>query len=66
MKVSILFESTIEEDGHDLEVILHKEEVIDLYELSDFISNALRAAGFTYVDSVGWRDTQGVEKWSRF
>lgn len=66
MRVSILFESTIEDDGHDLDVILDKKGVLDLYEMTDFLSDALRAAGFTYVDSVGWKDNKGNETWSKF
>ena len=66
MRVTVRFESTIEEDGHDLDVTLEKRGVIDLYEMSDLFSDALRAAGFTYVDSVGWKDSKGNENWSRF
>jgi len=66
MKVSIMFESTIEDDGHDQTVVLEKPVVIDLYEMTDFFSDSLRAAGFTYVDSVGWKDDKGNETWSKF
>jgi len=51
-------EITFTEDGGDsVKVVRH--EVEDLYALSLFFADAARAAGYTYVESVGFEKDDG-------
>jgi len=51
-------EITFTEDGGDsVKVVRH--EVEDLYALSLFFADAARAAGYTYVESVGFEMDDG-------
>jgi len=49
---------TFTEDGGD-SVKLVRHEVEDLYALSLFFADAARAAGYTYVESVGFEKDDG-------
>jgi hypothetical protein len=49
---------TFTEDGGD-SVKLVRHEVEDLYALSLFFADAARAAGYTYVESVGFEMDDG-------
>lgn len=51
---------------HEQTVVLKRTNSNDLYDALDFIGQALRAAGFSYVDRVGVATERGEEKWSRF
>ena len=41
-------------------------EEIDLQELLYFLSEAARASGFSYVESIGCKTINGDEQWSDF
>jgi hypothetical protein len=46
-----------EDDGDSVKLVRH--EVEDLYALSLFFADAARAAGYTYVESVGFEKDDG-------
>lgn len=52
--ISITF---TEDDGDSVKLVRH--EVEDLYALSLFFADAARAAGYTYVESVGFEKDDG-------
>lgn len=52
--ISITF---TEDDGDSVKLVRH--EVDDLYALSLFFADAARAAGYTYVESVGFEKDDG-------
>ena len=66
MKVSIVFESTLNEDGYDETLLLQREGVEDFYDMMEFYRQASRAVGFDYVDRIGYADSKGVVKWGKF
>tara|TARA_R110000782_G_scaffold110133_2_gene199259 strand:- start:568 stop:768 length:201 start_codon:yes stop_codon:yes gene_type:complete len=59
MKVTITFTSTNEDDGFYGSTTVVREDVDDLHALSAAYGDATRAAGFTYVDNVGFEKDDG-------
>lgn len=66
MKVFIAFETDINEDGVDQTVTLERDGVEFVTDLLDFYTDAAKAAGFTYVDRVGYATDKGEQTWGRF
>lgn len=65
MKITILEESTQEEDGV-AEVIAIQREVGNVHDLLDLFSSAAKAFGYTYVDRIGYATEKGAQTWSKF
>ena len=59
MKVSILFEECKEDVGYDGQVILTRDDIEDLTQLANFLSDAVRGAGFSYVNTVAFEKDDG-------
>ena len=57
--VSIVFNHNMEEDGIDGSVTLVRHGVEDLHALSRFCADAARAAGYNYVQDVGFEKDDG-------
>lgn len=57
--VSIVFDCNMEEDGIDGSVTLVRHGVEDLHALSRFCADAARAAGYNYVQDVGFEKDDG-------
>lgn len=66
MRVSIDFYMDKDEDGVDGSVNLTRDSVDDLYNLLSLLSDATRAAGYTYVNSLGAEKDDGTVVWSDF
>lgn len=66
MRVSIDFYMDKEDDGIGGSVRLDRDDVHDLYSLLALFSDATRAAGFSYVASIGAETDDGEMKWSDF
>lgn len=43
--------------------IITRDNVDDLTDMMDFLGDALRGLGFTYVENVGWEDSKGNVNW---
>ena len=67
MKITFIAEFS-EEDGDGFEGVMTytRDEVENLTEVSQFLSDALRGAGFSYVEDVGFRYEDGEEIWGGF
>lgn len=67
MKITFIAEFS-EEDGDGFEGVMTytRDEVENLTEVSQFLSDAIRGAGFSYVEDVGFRYESGVEVWGGF
>lgn len=59
MKVTILFEETIDEVGYNGQVLHVQDNIEDLRQLSDFLAAAVRGAGFSYVQGVAFEQDDG-------
>lgn len=66
MKVTVIFEQSMEEDGTDTNTIMSNSTIEDMYGLLQLYGDAARAAGFTYVDRVGFCTDKGAETWGEF
>lgn len=66
MRVSIDFYMDKEDDGFGGSVRLDRDDVHDIYELLALYSDATRAAGFSYITSIGGETDEGEVKWSDF
>ena len=64
MKITFIAEFS-EEDGDGFEGVMTytRDEVENLTEVSQFLSDAIRCAGFSYVEDVGFRYEDGEEIW---
>jgi len=60
MKVHITFEFEDEVDGVGGDLSYSREGIDDLYSLAHFFAFATRAAGFTYVENVGFEKEDGT------
>lgn len=60
MKVHITFEFEDEVDGVGGDLSYSREGIDDLYGLAHFFAFATRAAGFTYVENVGFEKEDGT------
>ena len=61
MRVTIVFESDINEDGVDSVVAYSQSGVEDLSSLAWVMAEATRAGGFTYVATVKYTTDNGNE-----
>ena len=59
MKVSILFQECKEDVGYDGEVLHTRADIEDLTQLANFLSDAVRGAGFSYVNTVAFEKDDG-------
>lgn len=59
MKVSILFEECKYDVGYDGQVLHVREDVEDLVQLANFLGDAVRGAGFSYVSNVAFEQDNG-------
>lgn len=61
MKVTVTFQSNLEDDGVDCQTVYSQSNVEDLNQLSWVFAEAARAGGYTYVDSVSFLTDYGKE-----
>ena len=54
MKVSILFEECKEDAGFDGMVFHIRDDIQDLTQLANFLGDAVRGAGYSYVSTVAF------------
>jgi hypothetical protein len=66
MKVTVSFESTMNEDGVDTTTTYEHYDVTDLQDLAWVFAVAARAGGFTYIEAVGFQKENGGEVWGAF
>jgi len=66
MKVLIHFETDLEADFIEQTITLERNNIELVTELLDFYADAAKAAGFTYVDRVGYATEKGSQTWSKF
>jgi hypothetical protein len=66
MKISITFTHTQEEDGFDGQTGAVRDNVIDLYEAAQVLTDAFRGAGFSYVVNVGFEKDDGEVVFGQF
>jgi len=66
MKVLIHFETDLETDGVEQSITLERSNIDLVTDLLDFYADAAKAAGFTYVDRMGYATDKGSETWSKF
>ena len=59
MKVTITFDCELENDGYDGYSQASRSGVEDLVTLSQFITDAVKGAGFDYVVDVGFEKSDG-------
>lgn len=59
MRVDISFYFGEKEDGVDGYVTHSRQDVEDLYELAQFLTDAVRGAGFSYVVNTGFEKDNG-------
>jgi len=59
MDIQITFSFEKEVDGVDGYIRHNRENVEDLYELSQFLTDAVRGAGFSYVVNTGFEKDNG-------
>jgi len=64
MKVTITFESDMNEDGIDQTVTVERDNMVDLNDMAYLFADAIRAGGFTYVERVGIDKGQDEVIWS--
>lgn len=60
MKINITFEFEDEVDGVGGDLSYSREGIDDLYSLAHFFAFATRAAGFSYVENVGFEKEGGT------
>ena len=66
MKISIVFTHNKEEDGFNGETGAVREGVSDLYEASQFLTDAFRGSGFSYVENIGFELEDGKVLFGKF
>jgi hypothetical protein len=66
MKVTILFEECAEDVGYDGQVLHVREDIQDLMQLADFLGDAVRGAGFSYVNGVAFERDDGEMVWGTY
>ena len=59
MRVCITFSFDKETDGVDGYATHEREDVEDLYELAQFLTDTVRGAGFSYVVNTGFEKDNG-------
>lgn len=59
MKVSILFEEVAEDVGYNGTVAFERDNIDDLTQLANLLSDAVRGAGFSYVNTVAFEKDDG-------
>jgi hypothetical protein len=59
MRVSIDFQYDKEDDGYDGSSSASRDGVLDLYTMAQFLADAMRGAGFSYVVDVGFEKGDG-------
>lgn len=59
MKVTILFEETADEVGFNGQVLHTRDNIEDLSQMSDFLADAIRGVGFSYVKGVAFEKDDG-------
>ena len=59
MNIQITFSFEKEVDGVEGYVTHSREDVEDLYELAQFLTDAVRGAGFSYVVNTGFEKDNG-------
>lgn len=59
MRVSIDFQFDKEDDGYDGSSSASRDGVVDLYTMAQFLTDAMKGAGFTYVVDVGFEKDDG-------
>lgn len=62
-KVTVTFENTIAEDGVDTTTVYQQGNIEDLSQLAWVFSEAARAGGYTYVESVCFEKDDGKLVW---
>ena len=66
MRVTIYFDSNMEEDGTDGSTRIVREHVETLEDLMYLYYSATVSAGYTYVEAVGAHKDDGRVVWSGF
>jgi hypothetical protein len=67
MKITVFAEFSKEQgDGFDGTMTYTRDDLENLTELAQFLSDAIRGAGFSYVEDVGFRYEDGEEIWGGF
>jgi hypothetical protein len=66
MKVSIHAEFEKDFDGFDGKLIYTRDGIEDLTDVSQFLTSAVQAMGFTYVQDVGLDKGDGCVVWGGF
>ncbi|TAN82324.1 MAG: hypothetical protein EYR95_18725 [Phormidium sp. SL48-SHIP] len=64
MKVTITFETDMNEDGLDQTVTVERNNMVDLNDMAYLFVDSIRAGGFTYVERVGIDKGQDEVIWS--
>ena len=59
MRVSIDFQYDKEDDGYDGSSSASRDGVLDLYTMAQFLADAMKGAGFSYVVDVGFEKDDG-------
>lgn len=59
MDIQITFSFEKEVDGVEGYVTHNRQGVVDLYELAQFLTDAVRGAGFSYVVNTGFEKDNG-------
>lgn len=66
MKVTIIFEDDDQDDGFSGSTSIVRKNLETDFDLLYVFGEAARAAGFSYVDRVGYSTNRGVIKWGHF
>ena len=66
MRVSIHAEFEKDFDGFDGELTYTWDNIEDLTDMSQYLTNALQALGYTYVEDVGISKGMGEVVWGGF
>lgn len=66
MKVSIHAKFDKDPDGFDGELVYSWDNVEDLTDVSHFLTSAVQAMGFTYIEDVGLQKKDGDTVWGGF
>jgi hypothetical protein len=59
VRVSIDFQYDKEDDGYDGSSSASRDGVLDLYTMAQFLADAMKGAGFSYVVDVGFEKDDG-------
>lgn len=66
MKVTIIFESNINEDGYDEVVSITRDGVEETTDLLSLYTAAAKAASFDYWSRTGYATDRGATHWEVF